>query len=64
MSLRYLDEARRITYVTPTSYLELLNTYRQILKERKEEVGKAKMRLEKGLTVLAQASIEVAKLQK
>lgn len=61
---RYLEEARRITYVTPTSYLELLNTYKQILKERKEEVGKAKMRLEKGLTVLAQASIEVAKLQK
>lgn len=64
MRERYLDEARRITYVTPTSYLELLNTYRQILKERREEVGKAKMRLEKGLTVLAQASIEVAKLQK
>lgn len=50
---KFLDEARRITYVTPTSYLELLNTYKQILKERKEEVGKAKMRLEKGLTVLA-----------
>jgi dynein heavy chain len=64
MRERYLDEARRITYVTPTSYLELLNTYKVTLKERKKAVGDAKMRLEKGLTVLAQASIEVAKLQK
>lgn len=61
---RYLDEARRITYVTPTSYLELLSTYKRTLKERTKQVGDAKNRLSKGLTVLAQASIEVAKLQK
>jgi dynein heavy chain len=53
MREKYLDETRRITYVTPTSYLELLNTYKSVLKERKDEVGKAKMRLEKGLIVLA-----------
>jgi len=64
MRERYLDEARRISYVTPTSYLELLTTYKKILKERKKEVGDAKNRLSRGLTVLAQASVEVAKLQK
>lgn len=64
MRERYLDEARRISYVTPTSYLELLNCYKIILKERKKEVGQAKERLAKGLNVLASASVEVAKLNK
>lgn len=62
MKDRFLDEARRITYVTPTSYLELLNTYKTTFKEQKKEVGGAKMRLEKGLTVLAEASVQVAAL--
>jgi dynein heavy chain len=61
--VRYLEEMRRISYVTPTSYLELLNTYKKVLKERKESVGKAKFRLEKGLNVLANAAVEVQKLQ-
>jgi dynein heavy chain, axonemal len=63
MRERYLDEARRITYVTPTSYLELLSTYKKTLKERIKQVGTAKDRLAKGLKVLAEASIEVAKLK-
>jgi dynein heavy chain len=45
MTDRYLDEMRRINYVTPTSYLELLNTYKKTLKERKKNVGDARMRL-------------------
>ena len=35
MSNRFRDEMRRINYVTPTSYLELLNSYKKIYKERK-----------------------------
>ena len=53
MRERYLEEARRISYVTPTSYLELLSTYKKTLNERKKAVGDAKVRLERGLTVLA-----------
>jgi hypothetical protein len=34
MTERYLDEMRRINYVTPTSYLELLATYKKVFKER------------------------------
>jgi len=64
MREKYLDEARRITYVTPTSYLELLGTYKRTLAARTKQVGTAKNRLAKGLKVLAEASIEVAKLQK
>ena len=30
----YLAEARRIAYVTPTSFLELLSSYKQVFKER------------------------------
>lgn len=61
---RYKDEARRIAYVTPTSFLELLSSYKSVFKERTDHVTKAKMRLSKGLTALAEASVEVAKLQK
>jgi len=63
MRERYLDEVRRITYVTPTSYLELLSTYKKTLKERKKQVGDAKNRLARGLDVLQTAQVEVAKLQ-
>ena len=34
-SKAYLDEVRRYNYVTPTSYLELINTIRVLLEQRK-----------------------------
>lgn len=37
-SLTFLEELRRHNYVTPTSYLELLNIYRQILSEKRKEL--------------------------
>ena len=64
ISIRFKDEMRRISYVTPTSYLELLSTYKKVFKERTKYVGDAKMRLSKGLTVLAEAEVEVDKLKK
>jgi dynein heavy chain len=54
---------RRISYVTPTSYLELLNTYKKTFKARKKSIGDAKRRLARGLDVLAGAAVEVAKLK-
>lgn len=60
--VRYLDEARRIAYVTPTSFLELLSSYKTVFKERTKHVQTAKMRLSKGLQALAEAAVEVAKL--
>jgi dynein heavy chain len=61
---RYLDEARRIAYVTPTSFLELLSSYKTVFKQRKEKVHNDKHRLEKGLQALNEAAAEVAKLEK
>jgi dynein heavy chain len=57
---RYLDEARRIAYVTPTSFLELLSSYKAVYKERTDHVTTARNRLSKGLTALAEAAVEVA----
>ena len=62
-SKKFLDELRRRNYVTPTSYLELLNTYKNVLLERKKFFGDARRRLEKGLNVLYEAAIEVANLR-
>lgn len=62
-SKKFLDELRRRNYVTPTSYLELLNTYKNVLLERKKFFGDARRRLEKGLNVLYQAAITVADLR-
>jgi dynein heavy chain len=63
MTDRFLDELRRQNYVTPTSYLEQLATFKKVLTFKRREVGDAKMRLEKGLNVLYEAAIEVANLQ-
>jgi len=55
---------RRITYVTPTSYLELLSAYKKLLKAQRTKVEKGINRLSRGLDVLKTASEEVDKLQK
>lgn len=62
-SQKFFDELRRKNYVTPTSYLELLSTYKNVLVERKKYFGDAKRRLERGLEVLKEAAVEVANLR-
>lgn len=62
-SQKFLDELRRRNYVTPTSYLALLNLYKSILTERRKYFGDAKSRLEKGLNVLFDAAVEVGNLR-
>jgi dynein heavy chain len=58
----FFEMYRRRAYVTPTSYLELLNTFKSTLVDKRSEVSKSKRRLERGLKVLAMASIQVAEL--
>lgn len=38
LSQRFLSEQRRHYYVTPTSYLELLGSYKKLLARRQDEV--------------------------
>jgi dynein heavy chain len=52
LSARFLSEQRRHYYVTPTSYLELLLSYKDLLGRRQQQVQLAKQRYETGLEKL------------
>lgn len=62
-SADYLESLRRFNYVTPTSYLELLNTFKSVLELKREQVGTLRTRLKKGLDALIKAAENVATLQ-
>lgn len=55
--IEFRDVFRRISYVTPTSYLELLSMYKKILGEQRSSNETARMRLVRGLEVLKEAEI-------
>eukprot|EP00163_Fabomonas_tropica_P009440 TRINITY_DN1923_c0_g2_i1.p1 TRINITY_DN1923_c0_g2~~TRINITY_DN1923_c0_g2_i1.p1 ORF type:complete len:2559 (-),score=897.69 TRINITY_DN1923_c0_g2_i1:297-7319(-) len=63
-SIQYREEQRRYNYVTPTSYLELLNVFINLLAEKRTEVGNLTKRLEIGLDKLESTGKEVAVMQK
>lgn len=63
-STEFADQLNRKNYVTPTSFLEQLAMYMQILKAKRIFVGQSKERLVKGLDVLGKAGIEIEKLEK
>jgi dynein heavy chain len=50
--------------VTPTSYLELITTFKTILKEKREEIMSLKMRYENGYTCLISTETNVSKMQR
>ncbi|KAM9347669.1 dynein axonemal heavy chain 7 [Symphorus nematophorus] len=63
LSLRFLSELQRHNYVTPTSYLELISTFKALLKTKRAEVMKLKRRYEVGLEKLESAADQVATMQ-
>ncbi|XP_037136748.1 dynein heavy chain 7, axonemal [Syngnathus acus] len=63
LSARFLDELQRHNYVTPTSYLELISTFKSLLKAKREEVMMQKSRYVVGLEKLESASSQVAAMQ-
>lgn len=58
-----MDQLRRRNYVTPTSFLELLNMYKVILNEKRRDNLLQKNRLLTGLQVLDLAAVEISKLK-
>lgn len=62
-SERYYNELRRYNYTTPTSYLELVKTFVEQLKEQKELVPQRKYRYEAGLKKLAETNVIVKALK-
>ena len=56
-----MSELGRHNYVTPTSYLELIAAFRQLLTEKRDTVMKAKKRYTNGLDKLAFAEAQVGR---
>ncbi|XP_031730848.1 dynein heavy chain 7, axonemal isoform X1 [Anarrhichthys ocellatus] len=63
LSVRFMTELQRHNYVTPTSYLELISTFKALLKTKRTEVMKLKHRYEVGLEKLESAADQVATMQ-
>ncbi|XP_069839698.1 dynein axonemal heavy chain 7 isoform X1 [Dendropsophus ebraccatus] len=63
LSDKFRAELQRYNYVTPTSYLELISTFKTLLEKKRSEVMKMKRRYEVGLDKLESASSQVATMQ-
>ncbi|KAJ3222973.1 Dynein heavy chain 7, axonemal [Clydaea vesicula] len=64
LSEKYLSVLSRHNYVTPTSYLELLQAYKSLLQSKREEISLVKKRYDGGLQKLQFAEEQVFKMQK
>ena len=64
LASRFLSEMGRNYYVTPTSYLELINTFKNLLAVQRHEVFEAKARYDNGLAKLAETAAQVDVMQK
>ncbi|XP_026981187.1 dynein axonemal heavy chain 7 [Sagmatias obliquidens] len=63
LSTSFYVELQRYNYVTPTSYLELISTFKLLLEKKRSEVMKMKRRYEVGLDKLDSAASQVATMQ-
>ena len=59
LSERFFNELGRHNYVTPTSYLELISSFKSLLGSKRGEVLKLKQRYEVGLEKLKFAASQV-----
>lgn len=59
LSVKFLLNLGRHNYVTPTSYLELINSFKNLLQAKQDETMKAKRRYVVGLEKLAFAASQV-----
>eukprot|EP00820_Chromera_velia_P013184 Cvel_23772.t1-p1 / transcript=Cvel_23772.t1 / gene=Cvel_23772 / organism=Chromera_velia_CCMP2878 / gene_product=Dynein heavy chain 7, axonemal, putative / transcript_product=Dynein heavy chain 7, axonemal, putative / location=Cvel_scaffold2493:30-23749(-) / protein_length=3778 / sequence_SO=supercontig / SO=protein_coding / is_pseudo=false len=64
LTRKYREDDRRHYYVTPTSYLELINAFKGLLKNKRDEVRGAKSRYDVGLDKLQSTSEAVVEMQK
>ncbi|KAJ1562895.1 Dynein heavy chain 7, axonemal, partial [Nowakowskiella sp. JEL0078] len=63
LSENFFENLRRHNYVTPTSYLELIQTYKSLLDVKRKEIKALKSRYEVGLDQLASAASQVGTMQ-
>lgn len=63
LSQDFLRRTKRHNYVTPTSYLELINTFKDLLDKKRKEALEGKRRYEAGLERLDSTHKQVEKMQ-
>lgn len=63
LGAEYLAEARQQTYVTPTSYLGLLNSFKGMLKDKRSELKGLQLRYDGGLEQLRSTKKRVEDMQ-
>ena len=56
---KFHNELRRVYYVTPTSYLELINTFKTLLDIKRKEVKEQKDRYSNGYDCLINTEAKV-----
>ena len=61
LSEQFANELARHNYVTPTSYLELISSFKSVLSNKRGDVLKMKKRYEVGLEKLKFAASQVTK---
>jgi dynein heavy chain len=64
LSEEFMSKLKRINYVTPTSYLELIIAFKTSLGDRRTDVAAQKRRYEVGLEKLEFATLSVNNMQK
>ena len=62
-SKKMLAQNKRHNYVTPTNYLEFVNGYRALLKEKRSEIGDKAKNLTGGLQKLDETGVQVGEMQ-
>ncbi|KAJ0398628.1 hypothetical protein P43SY_007486 [Pythium insidiosum] len=62
-STQFFDKLRRYNYVTPTSYLELLYTFKTVLLLKRDEVQGKRNRLQNGVDKIIATKEQVAGMQ-
>ena len=63
LSLKFSSSEKRQVYVTPTAYLELIQTYQTLLARKRKEVGGLRSRYDNGLKQLNTAGEAVVLMQ-
>ncbi|XP_017769725.1 PREDICTED: dynein heavy chain 7, axonemal-like [Nicrophorus vespilloides] len=63
LSIEFWSRLKRKTYVTPTSYLELISTFKSFLDKKRDEILVGKKRYEIGLEKLEHAGSQISIMQ-
>ena len=63
MAVKYVAEMQRHYYVTPTSYLELINTFKKLLGAQRNDVMERKLRYDNGLEKILSTEAQVDGMQ-